>query len=71
MAGGPVRPPRWLGIVGIFMAIVGVLSFIGDIRSDGGAFESVLGNFGLVVDLLLDAFLVVAGLIMYAVARRS
>ena len=68
---GPVRPPRWLGIVGVFMAIVGVLGFIGDIRAEGGAFEAVLGTFGLVLDLLLDAFLVFAGIVMFLVARRE
>ena len=67
----PVRPPRWLGIVGVFMAIVGVLGFIGDVRSSGGAFEAVLGTFGLVLDLVLDAFLVFAGLVMLQVSRRA
>ncbi len=67
----PIRPPRWLGIVGVFMAAVGVLGFIGDIRAEGGAFEAVLGTLGLVLDLALDVFLVFAGIVMFAVARRA
>ena len=67
----PVRPPRWLGIVGVFVAVVGVLGFIGDVRSRGGAFEAVLGGFGFALDLILDVFLVFAGVVMFAVARRS
>ncbi len=67
----PVQPPRWLGIVGVFMMIVGVLGFIGDVRADGGVFQSVFGDFGLAFDLILDAFLVFAGAVMLAVARRA
>ena len=71
MAPPTVRPPRWLGIVGVFMAIVGVLGFVGDVRAGGGAFEDVLGGFGFALDLALDVFLVVAGLVMFAVWRRA
>ncbi len=71
MAREPVRPPRWLGIVGVFMAVVGVLGFIGDLRSQGGAFEAVFGTFGFVLDLTLDVFLVFAGVVMFAVSRRA
>lgn len=60
----PVRLPPWLHWVGAVMAVVGVIGLVLDLQSDkSGA--------SLVVDLMLDGFLVVAGVVIFLAARRA
>jgi hypothetical protein len=55
--------PRWLPVVGWALIVVGALSVIGDIAQGGS-------GFGLALDLVLDAFLVLVGLLIVASSRR-
>ncbi len=60
----PIRPPAWLAWVGAAMSVVGAVGLIVDIQSNkSGA--------SLVIDLMLDVFLVVAGLVIFLATRRA
>ena len=62
--------PRWLPIVGWVMIAVGILSFIGDVFSSDFGLRGSFGNVGLVLDVLLDVFLVGGGLLIVRVTKR-
>ncbi len=63
--------PRWLLPVGIVLLVVGAVGFVADLRSGGGPVGNSFGDFSLAVDLVLDGFLVAAGILTLLVVRAE
>ncbi len=69
MTDSPVAVPRWLLPVGIVLLVAGLAGFAADLRTGRGPVGDAFGSISLAVDLVLDVFLVVAGLIALLVVR--
>ncbi len=69
MAEPPVAVPRWLLPVGIVLVVAGAAGFFADLRWGAGPVGDTFGSISLAVDLVLDGFLVVAGIVTLLVAR--
>ncbi len=63
--------PRWFRYAGWLMLIVGAASLVRDVSTTSSTLEGSLGWLGLIIDVGLDLFLVVAGLVVVVVARRE
>ncbi len=71
MPDAPVAVPRWLLPVGIVLVVAGVAGFFADLRSGTGPVGDAFGSISLAVDLVLDGFLVVAGVVTLLVVRAN
>ncbi len=63
--------PRWFPLIGWAMLVVGVVSVIPDLTDSDSGLRSSLGWPGLVIELLLDAFLIGAGIVVILTGRRT
>ncbi len=71
MAERPVDVPRWLLPVGVVLVVAGLAGFVADLRWGTGPVGDTFGSVSLAVDLVLDGFLVVAGLVSLLVVRAN
>ena len=63
--------PRWMVYTGWVMLAVGAVLLVRDIAASDSTLEGSIGGVGLVIDLAIDLFLIVAGLLVILAARRN
>ena len=63
--------PRWMVFAGWVMLGVGAVLLVRDVAAADSPLEGSIGGAGLVIDVAIDLFLVVAGLVVVLAARRA